>query len=448
MANAKAEYQPSAVRSFVLQAFRYVMTWMGNLLALFGWRPFSSFDVPSMKKEASALAEGLTDCGDQQLTPILDKVFDSIRNEKDLTMFGRWFLHHHWVENVFRFRLLLTRDYEQYPQHANVPIQRPIFVIGNPRTGSTFFHFLLNCDPFAYSPPLWQSGLPSPPPLHNGCYDKRVDIVRSEMNLFFDIAPLIRAMHPIDIELPHECYHFFDRTYLDSQWHVRCQSNKFFNEYENLTVTQVAAHYDDYKKQMQLLAMNHPGFQGEKPFHYIMKDPNPLHDYFPEALVNTFPDANLIEVHRNPADSLLSYLLLESSVAKLLYGDNYDLKAFGQRMIKTYITRRERIDKFKATFPKERFLDLTYNELLEDPIGTVKRAYSHFGYKFTQEFEDNLKTYIEKNHQYKLGNYQNLLSYEDYGLSRQQIEETFSEYIAKYNLNAPRKRKMNRDSGF
>ncbi len=100
-----------------------------------------------------------------------------------------------------------------------------------------------------------------------------------------------------------------------------------------------------------------------------MKDPNPIHDYFPEALVKTFPDCNIIEMHRNPADvclvfgfslilsndsfmkSLHSYFLLESSVAKLLlYGENYDLQKYGQRMVKTFHTRRFRIDRFKVCF--------------------------------------------------------------------------------------------------
>jgi len=47
-------------------------------------------------------------------------------------------------------------------------------------------------------------------------------------------------------------------------------------------------------------------------------------------------------------------------------------------------------------------LDLTYNDLLEDPIGTVRKAYEFFGYPFTPEFEESMKVYIKENHQYKV----------------------------------------------
>mmetsp|Transcript_13720 Transcript_13720/g.18873 ORF Transcript_13720/g.18873 Transcript_13720/m.18873 type:complete len:445 (-) Transcript_13720:120-1454(-) len=433
-------YTPSAVRTFVLTSFRWLMINLGRFLALFGWRPWSSFDEAQMKKEASAATEGLTDYGDEKLRPVLSHVLTSLRNDKDLTMFGRWFLHHHWIENVFQQRLRIQRDLKKFPEIENVPIRRPLFIIGNPRSGTTIFHYLLSMDPKGYAPPLWQATFPCPPPSHDpNVVEKRIDNVRDEMGLYFDIAPLLRSLHPVDIHLPHECYHFFDRTYLDSQWHLRCQGEKsYFEYYENLRSEDVVPHYEDYKTQMKLLALNHPGFKSEKPIHFIMKDPNPTHDYFPEALLKTFPDANIIEMHRHPADSLRSYFLLESEVAKLFYTKTYDLVSYGKRLIQTFLTRRERIDSFKDQFLKDgngdRYLDVRYKDYMEDPIAMVKQVYDYFGYEYTQEFEDRMKWFLENNTQFKFGNYQHLLAYEPYGYTREDLEKIFGNYIKQYNL--------------
>lgn len=357
-------------------------------------------------------------------------------------MFGRWFMHHHWVENVLAPRLELVNAYKTHPHYRQVPVNKPLFIIGYPRSGTTIFHYLLSLDPLAYAPPLWQSAFPVPVLTHDPTKrDPRIEKVKSEMNLYFDICPLIRTMHPVDIHLPHECYHFFDRTYMDSQWHVRCMGeDSYFNFYENLETKDVLAHYEDYKKQMQILALNHPSFADKKkPAHFIMKDPNPIHDYFPEAMVETFPDCNIVEMHRNPADSLKSYFLLESTVAKLLYGEEYDCEGYGKRMIQTYHTRRTRINNFKKSFfskeeNKKRYLDLLYTDYLADPIATVKKTYEYFGYTYTQEFEDRMKWFLENNQQFKLGNYKEMCDYEPFGTSRQDLLDQFDDYIKQYGL--------------
>jgi hypothetical protein len=444
-------YSPNAFRSFLLNSVHWIVVQLGKLLALFGWRPFSSFNVESMKKEASSLSGGLTDFGDEGMTPLLEECLRSLREDKDLNLFGRYFMHEHWVNNVLLQRLKLQRDYKQFPEIMDVPVRKPLFVIGNPRTGSTFLHFLLSCDPYAYAPPMWQSSFPSPPPSHDpNVSDSRIDDLRKEMHIYFDLAPIIRTMHPVDIHLPHECYHFFDRTYLDSQWSVRHQGDTgFFEFYESLSSDDVIKHYEDYRKQMQLLALHHPGFKGENPIHFVMKDPNPIHDYFPEALVKTFPDCNIIEMHRNPADSLHSYFLLESSVAKLLlYGENYDLQKYGQRMVKTFHTRRFRIDRFKESFLKtdaDRFMDLRYNDFMVDPVETVKAIYKQFGYRYTPEFESNMRHFIENNDKFKYGNYTSLCQFEPFGYTRESVEQEFQNYIRKYDLDAKTRAKSKDD---
>jgi len=251
--------------------------------------------------------------------------------------------------------------------------------------------------------------------------DPRIYRCYEEMKLYFDIAPLIRAMHPVDIHLPHECFHFFDRTYLDSQWSVRCQGeSSYFEWWEGLDYKDVLAYYKDYKRQMQLLALNHPRFTQENPTHFIMKDPQ-VHSYFLGALIETFPDANIVEVHRHPGDSLHSYLLLESTVADLFY-EPYDRRAYGARMFETFRKRRRVMDAHreeKLGKDSDQYVDVTYKEFLKDPIATVRNLYKHFGYTYTQEFEENMKIYIEKNKNYKLGDYRHLLSWEPYGLSRE-----------------------------
>ena len=108
---------------------------------------------------------GLDDFGadDDNYREALGVLLDSFRRDADLTEFGSK-MQRFFVRNALVARLVSEAAFKQYPQHADVPIERPIFVTGLPRTGTTAIHRLLTADPRIRVLHLWLAEFPQPRP--------------------------------------------------------------------------------------------------------------------------------------------------------------------------------------------------------------------------------------------------------------------------------------------
>lgn len=84
-------------------------------------------------------------------------------------------------------------------------------------------------------------------------------------------------------------------------------------------------------------------------------------------------------------------------------------------------------------------LDINFEELVSDPIGTVKNIYEHYKIPFTEEYEEKLRAYIK--HGEKEGKTKaQKLTLKDVGLTKAQIDEEFSEYIKTFIKKDQRKK--------
>ena len=115
---------------------------------------------------ASAVkACGLDDFGgdDDNYIEALTVLLDAYRTEADLTEFGSK-MQRFFARNALVARLVSEAAFTQYPQHVDVAIERPIFVTGLPRTGTTAVHRLLAADPRHQGLQLWLAEFPQPRP--------------------------------------------------------------------------------------------------------------------------------------------------------------------------------------------------------------------------------------------------------------------------------------------
>jgi hypothetical protein len=83
--------------------------------------------------------------------------------EAGLTGKGNYFQRSE-VKGALVGRLLTQARFNERPEHVDVPIERPIFVMGLPRTGTTALHRLLHADPMAQGLEMWLTQYPPPPP--------------------------------------------------------------------------------------------------------------------------------------------------------------------------------------------------------------------------------------------------------------------------------------------
>src|SRR5215213_6557069 len=110
-------------------------------------------------------AYGLDDfrVDDDNYREALSVLLESFRRDADLTEIGSK-MNRFFVRNALVARLVSEAAFKQYPQHADVSVERPIFVTGLPRTGTTVIHRLLTADPRHQGLELWLAEYPQPRP--------------------------------------------------------------------------------------------------------------------------------------------------------------------------------------------------------------------------------------------------------------------------------------------
>jgi hypothetical protein len=182
--------------------------------------------------------------------------------------------------------------------------------------------------------------------------------------------------------------------------------------------------YQFYKKQLQILGRHYPGK------HWVLKAP--AHSLFLDTLMKVFPDANLIQLRRDPLEvvpSMCSLIYCLRTFVSDAFGPGYVanqwcgwLQLTAERIIESW----DRLD-------DNHLFDMGYRKFLADPIEAVKKIYSHFAYTYTDEFETLMKRYIEENRQNKFGRHRYTL--EQFDLDRADLEHRFENYSARFPDN-------------
>lgn len=269
-------------------------------------------------------------------------------------------------------RLLEERGFKSQPAFAATPMQKPLIVVGMPRTGTTVLHRLLSRDPAVQTLPLWLALTPMPRPPRdtweaNPCYQQAV----KGFDQMYELNPIIRDLHPMIPAEPDECRFVLDHGF----WSPGIASQYTVPDYAVWCLQADASYaYRRYRKVLGLVA-------GGDTRRWLLKDP--CHLWAMPALLDTFPDACIIITHRDPVDSITSLASVLYQVRKIFEPDT-DPVALGREVLKHWGAALDKAEDQRAATPS-RFYDVYNNELRIDPIGTVERAYRHFGIPVTKE---------------------------------------------------------------
>src|SRR5215469_9558544 len=239
---------------------------------------------------------GLEDFGDPPLEPALSTLLNSLQQEADLHSLGRFLIFTHLLE-ILETRLRLAEAWRNWPESvANCPIERPIFITGLPRSGSTFLHELLGQDPDNRSPEVWEVMFPLPAPEFRRSFrDSRRFRTAARLWWFRRLVPHVNDVYPIRASSPHECVAIHSHTFLSEEFVATCR----VPSYEAfLHSTNLRPAYTWEKRFLQHLQSRRPTKR------WVLKAPD--HVYGLEELFLVFPDALIIQTHRDPLPVLRS----------------------------------------------------------------------------------------------------------------------------------------------
>ena len=362
---------------------------------------------------------GLSDFGGTIFHEPFEILLQSLRDEAQLNARGVFMLHRTMLR-LLTNRLRTEQAFADSPALAETPIPRPLYVIGFPRTGTTLLHNLLACDPAARWMRLWEGLYPAPAPqsLED---DPRIAEVEEWAAGFEKVAPRLAAAHKLAPRGPEECLWLIEHTFNDLIFelraHVPTYSRWLAKHEADVDIHQY------YRRQLQLLGAHCRGN------HWVFKAPRHLPGL--AGLLAVFPEARIVQTHRDPAAVLPSLC----SLCEILRGaasDAVDKPAIGAHWHARLKAIFEKATAVRATAAEGQILDIQYADLVADPIATVQHIYAHHGYEFTEPFEAAMRQWLAANRQHKHGAHRYTL--EEYGLSEAQVREDFSDYAKEFGL--------------
>lgn len=366
--------------------------------------------------ERAASETGKSDFGDPAFVQGLEALLDAGVQDQNLGDAGRRALHG-TVHGLLVKRLDLYSDRAAHPQIAAERIVAPLIVVGLPRSGTTFLHGLLAQDPATRSPLSWQVSQPSPPPhAAPGSHAARIAAAQARLA---QVPDDFKRMHLIGAELPEECNAFtalaLQSTNLSASFGVPDYVRWYLDASD-------APAYEIHRHMLQ-----HLQAFGESA-GWVLK--SPPHMFHIARLIETYPDAQIVFPHRDPAVTLASLSSLITYIRRSHCAHVDDL-ALGREMLDYWTVAIDRVMAFRADPAQaERFADISYRLLVADPMAAVAQVYERTGRVLSSAAEGAMRRFLADRPKDSLGAHR--YTPEQFGLTPGLIRERLGAYVSTY----------------
>lgn len=323
-------------------------------------------------------------------------------------------------------RLRLERDCNRIRAIGAEVIERPIFVIGFSRTGTSLLHSLLAQDEDSRAPQWWQTHSPSPPPGEVPVTTQRLAGAARELERFLDKTPGLLTLHPYWDEGAQSLIEDEEIATLDFQ---NMYPSLLFDipgqEVMGSSFEPRGAH--EFQKQF----LQHQQWNTPRK-HWVAK--GIYHQFALRSLFETFPDALCLWPHRDPAVVQASTL----TIATVVYGGindwNIDVRSMAQAFVQG---ARDSLESLAADpiIDDPRIAHVQFDAIAADPVAIVRSAYSQWGLPYCASFENAMHRWLQNpaNRSDRYGRYD--YSLEAFGLDAEQVRRMFPKYRKRFGLN-------------
>jgi hypothetical protein len=330
-------------------------------------------------------ATGLDDFGAPQWREGLDRLADALDADARLNDIGQAVIPGE-LTNYLQDRLRITAYRTAHPEVAGSAVVPPIVIVGQGRTGTTILYDLLAQDPATRVPRTWEVDRPVPPP-ETATYetDPRIDEVDETLAMVDLVLPDFRAMHPMGARLAQECVRItasdFRSMIFPTQYHVPSYAHWLLHDAD------MSSAYAWHRHFLQHLQARHPATR------WVLKSPG--HIWCLGALLAEYPDALLVQTHRDPLRIVASLGSLVARLRQLATDESTIPEAaaeFAEYIVDGLdwsIDARE-----QGVVTSDRVVDLQFAEFMVDPFGTVRTIYDRLGLELTEATEQRMRDFL------------------------------------------------------
>jgi Sulfotransferase family len=351
--------------------------------------------------------------------PGLEAALGALADEAGLSTEGRERALEQFKGNLGRLAAIMA-DRAKYPAIADVVIDRPVFILGLPRCGTSMLHALIGADPSVRTPLSWEVAMPSPPPEaatfdtdeRSAMFDAYVDT-----NFSGKWADVKKA-HPIGARIPQECGMILESAFQGINPTMMFRLPAFYEWYR---AADTSFGYRVHKMWLQHMAWHNPRAR------WVLKVQE--HAYHLPELLSVYPDAMFVQPHRDPVTVLASISRLIEVIRSVSY-DHQDRAALGEELLHLWHDGQVKSMAVRAARPDLPIFDISYRKLVSDPVAMARQIYDFAGIVWTDAGEAAMHQWLADNpagkhgaHKYELG---------DFGLTEDRVRGVYADYITAY----------------
>jgi hypothetical protein len=320
------------------------------------------------------------------------------------------------LQRALRTRLLLGRSWDAQPEIRDGSIVAPLIVTGPARSGTSILFELLWLDPQLRGPMAWEALHPIAFDEDLAGKDRRLAVSECEQELWSDLQPEFAAMHELRSDLPVECVTLTQACFCGPHWAMAVGGG---------LVPDMIEMYAFHERILKVL--QHGATDGRT---WLLKTPSHLATL--DLVFQTYPDAWIVQTHRDPAKTLPSTVSIAAMV-QWMRTDHVDLEtlrmavdlAFGG-MLNLVAERRARDE-----LP-DRFVDVHFQELVRDPVETLRRTYARMERDFGDEHAEAVARYLVEKPRGKFGVHK--YTPEEWGFDRAELHARLAPYIEHFHV--------------
>ncbi|MGA7801209.1 MAG: sulfotransferase [Gammaproteobacteria bacterium] len=394
---------------------------LGAALARLGVSP-ASFDEADLLSTARRRT-GLSDFGSAPLLTPLRMLLRACDDEARLNLLGR--ISTRWdILRLLSNRLQLQRDWQAHPEIFAQPIERPLFITGLPRSGTTLLHSLMAQDPALRFPSHWETMYPSPPPERAGYDDDpRIAAVERQLQWFHRLAPEFRAIHLMEARYPQECTEITNHVFMSLRYDTLYNVPSYRAWLDRIGHREA---YGFHRRVLQHLQWHCP------PRRWVLKAPD--HVFSLDELLDAYPDACILMAHRDPLKVVPSVASM-TTVLQSVFSDHVNAPRVARTVAERWAEGARRMVRHRRQDQTPgRYLDIHYLDLMRDPIATVRRIYDRFEMPLSGDARERMEAFLGHNPKGMHGRHR--YSLRQFDLDPEAQRRQFREYLDYFQVES------------
>jgi len=336
--------------------------------------------------DAAIAAAGSDDFGADTWRQGLDLYLESLAESAQLNEIGVGVAEDGVVADLGT-RLKIEAWRKDHPAVAEQEIRRPIIIVGQPRTGTTILLDLMAQDPDNRAPLSWEVERPVPAPRSETYLtDPRIAECQDQFDLVDSFIPGFASFHELGGQLAQEDVRIFTSDFKSMQHSLQFEVPEY-NRWL-LREADMSQAYAWHRRFLQHLQSEHHGQR------WLLK--SPAHLWCLPALIAEYPDAIVIQNHRDPLKVIASLSALGASLREMTT-DHFEVTRLAAQYGEDILLGLDRALEARrdGIFAPGQVIDIRYQDIRHDLIGAVGRIYDQIGLELTAETEARMRAFLD-----------------------------------------------------